>query len=439
MHSKTRGRAAVVTLLLIGLPATLCAQSDDDANGAVQFNFSNPGARSLALGGAFVGAADDATAAYTNPAGLFQLSAPEVSIEGRQWSYTTPFADRGRFSGTVTGIGVDTIAGVQLGQTDDELSGISYASFVHPKPKWAFALFYHQVANFEANFETGGVFTESSRLLAVRSTYDLDISQVGVAFAFKWGKGAAGLGVSNYSFDLASTTQRFGGFFFGSPDFSSPSNFQRQTGESDEIGYTVGIQIESSPKTRIGLVYRFGPEFDVNILSAFGTPEVPGRVGTDQDTVLDLPDVIALGFSFQPRQNLTVNLDFSAVLYSQLVGTEDEDQLFVVIFEGQDPPFARAEDFKIDDATEIRLGVEYVFDKIKTPIALRGGAWWDPDHRLRYEGSRELTRTRLFEGDDELHVTAGLGLVFGSRFQLDAAVDLSDNFDVFSLSTVVRF
>jgi long-chain fatty acid transport protein len=36
----------------------------------VDLNLSNPGARSLALGGAFVALADDATAAFANPAGL---------------------------------------------------------------------------------------------------------------------------------------------------------------------------------------------------------------------------------------------------------------------------------------------------------------------------------------------------------------------------------
>jgi hypothetical protein len=42
-----------------------------------QFDFLNPGARSLALGSAFIAVADDATAAFTNPAGLTFLVKPE--------------------------------------------------------------------------------------------------------------------------------------------------------------------------------------------------------------------------------------------------------------------------------------------------------------------------------------------------------------------------
>ncbi len=40
------------------------------------------GARAMGMGGAFIGIADDATAASWNPAGLIQLETPEVSIVG---------------------------------------------------------------------------------------------------------------------------------------------------------------------------------------------------------------------------------------------------------------------------------------------------------------------------------------------------------------------
>jgi hypothetical protein len=74
----------------------------------IPFDFLNPGARSLALGGAFTGLADEATAAFTNPAGLVQLSRPEVSLEGRYRGLIGSFLERGRFGGgTVTGVGID--------------------------------------------------------------------------------------------------------------------------------------------------------------------------------------------------------------------------------------------------------------------------------------------------------------------------------------------
>src|SRR5712692_1213566 len=97
--------------LLVSTGASVFAQTNSEINASVQFNFSNPGARSLGFGGAFIGLADDATAAYTNPAGLTNLSKPEISFEGRYFLYRNEFLDRGHAFGAPTGSGTDTIAG----------------------------------------------------------------------------------------------------------------------------------------------------------------------------------------------------------------------------------------------------------------------------------------------------------------------------------------
>ena len=73
------GIAAVLTMTAV--PAH--AQTGQTAQIPLQFDFLNPGARSLALGSAFTAVADDATAAFTNPAGLTYLIKPEVSAEFR--------------------------------------------------------------------------------------------------------------------------------------------------------------------------------------------------------------------------------------------------------------------------------------------------------------------------------------------------------------------
>ena len=77
----------LLVLLVAGRPGF--AQSNIEANAGIQFDFSNPGARSRAMGGAFLGLADDATAALANPAGLTQLAASEISVEGRLSEFTT--------------------------------------------------------------------------------------------------------------------------------------------------------------------------------------------------------------------------------------------------------------------------------------------------------------------------------------------------------------
>ena len=50
------------------------------------------GARALGMGGAFIGVADDATAASWNPAGLIQLERPELSIVGEYFNRSSEFS-----------------------------------------------------------------------------------------------------------------------------------------------------------------------------------------------------------------------------------------------------------------------------------------------------------------------------------------------------------
>src|SRR5438270_8227006 len=96
-----KNRLAIALALAVCVPAAY-AQSSVEANGGLQFNFGSPGARSLALGGAFVGTADDATAVFVNPAGLTQLARTEVALEGRAFSYTNTFAASGHGLGPPT-------------------------------------------------------------------------------------------------------------------------------------------------------------------------------------------------------------------------------------------------------------------------------------------------------------------------------------------------
>src|SRR6187549_3453479 len=77
-------RKLFILIALVALP--LAAQNTDiESLSGLQFSFGNPGARSLGMGGAFLGLADDATAAEANPAGLTILRKAEFSIEARNY------------------------------------------------------------------------------------------------------------------------------------------------------------------------------------------------------------------------------------------------------------------------------------------------------------------------------------------------------------------
>jgi hypothetical protein len=100
------------------------------------------------------------------------------------------------------------------------------------------------------------------------------------------------------------------------------------------------------------------------------------------------------------------------------------------------------DDYFAEDGNEIRAAAEYLITNVPEPlgaIAIRGGVWRDPDHRIRYQGPFS-TDTVLYASplEDETHVTFGGGLVF-SRAQFDIGFDRSERVKTFAVSASFRF
>lgn len=104
-----------------------------------------PGARALGLGGAFTAVADDATAALANPAGLTNLSAPEVSLFIRNTSADVNFLDVDAF-----GSGLNALSGQTNKTYSDDSTDISFASFVVPFERFVLSAFYSNQLNFRS-------------------------------------------------------------------------------------------------------------------------------------------------------------------------------------------------------------------------------------------------------------------------------------------------
>src|SRR5260370_34870099 len=88
---------AVAALMILATTSVFAQNTDIESLSGLQFNFGNPGARSLGMGGAFLGLADDASAAEANPAGLTILRKPEITIEGRNYQEQQVFTTSGTF------------------------------------------------------------------------------------------------------------------------------------------------------------------------------------------------------------------------------------------------------------------------------------------------------------------------------------------------------
>jgi len=441
------------------------AQSSAEVNAGIQLNFSNPGGRSLGLGGAFIGLADDATAAYTNPAGLTILNKKEFSLEARQNRFTHQFTDAGHVAlGSaplrVTNRGVDTVTGLVTGHDENTVTDVSFISFVFPRERWAFAVYGHRLANFEADFRTNGIFTDEPRpnqdpanpdddfsrfrYFPTTNALDLEVNNLAASFAFRLGGGVSlGVGVNYLDFQMNSQTIRSAflvnedgfaidtpepGGFIGPPNYSleNAANTQEQHGDETNITYSAGFIWRPSQRFGAGVVYRKGADFNVDVVSFGGAPPPTGELfaGVGRFTI---PDVIGVGISVRPAEGLMLAADVNRVEYSATA------EGFFAVFE-EEPAF-----YKADDAYEYRIGFEYGFVGARNPIFVRLGSWFEPEHRIRYADDTVGQSVLFRKGNDEIHYSAGLGMVFGQRFELNAAIDLSDIVDTTSLSFITRF
>jgi long-chain fatty acid transport protein len=461
LRGRSLGQAIGVVALVcatVGV-STASAQVDYEIMASLQFNFSNPGARSLAMAGALTGAGDDATGAWTNPGGLTNITRPEVGVEFRGFDFSTPFVFGGRFNGTPTQRGIDTITGLTRAESSNQTHSLSFVSAVVPKSRFAFAFYRTEVANFETDIQTKGPFYDEptgvpcsvsrpdrcARIFPVSGTLDLQISNFGGSTAVRLSDQiSVGVGVSVYDFKIDSTNRRFGlvanngtgvGEFFGEPSFTGTVNsVEFINGEDTAVGINVGASINPNDKFRIGASYRQGPKFDIGyhreradgsqICIEGGTSCVPG------ESKFKVPDVIGVGVLIKPAPALNIAVDFRRIQYSQV--TTDMEAGFA----GVDPA-----DYGIDDGNEFRAAGEYLITSLPSPIsalAIRAGYWHDPDHRIRYSGDFSPDTVLFPAGEDEEHFTFGGGVVF-EKVQFDVGFDRSETVKTFSVSAVLRF
>jgi long-subunit fatty acid transport protein len=446
-----RRRLAVVLVAGVLAAANATAQ---ETPATFEFSFSNPGARSLGLGGAFAALADDATAAFVNPAGLVQLVSPEVSAEVRHWRYSTPYIEGGRYEGEPTGIGLDTVDGLRTAVSEEQLTGLSFLSFVYPKGRWSFAFYRHQLANFRSQTATQGLFPGDGvpRTLDRRWSTELDIVSHGVAGAYRLSdRFSLGLGIVHFRGRLDAP---FEWVLWDDPTqqgIFGPTSYlpERQLANSEmaiddsDWGLSAGLLWSFAEGWSLGAFYRQGPEFGLvfevqagPLAPEFMDPDyTPGATILTIATPMQFPDVYGLGVAYRsPDGKLAIGFEWDRVGYSSIFDSFDP-----VVIETLDDDLDLGIYLAADDGNELRLGVEYAFLDLNPVLAVRAGVWLDPDHRFRsihpYDPDH---RASFVAGEDEVHVAVGFGLAFKS-FQIDLAADFSDLVDTASLSVIYSF
>ena len=461
-----------VTCLLLSTFFPLLAQNDIQANVNLQFRFTNPGARAQAMGGAFIGVADDTTAIFANPAGLTRMTSQTVILEANSSERQNPIPFyQGRIDQTAA---QDFTFDLETRNFSESVTGIPFFAYVSPKSKVKWGLFYAEQANFDRAFDTGpigvvpifnhpdvgenrlGIFPSST------NSVNLTLQSLGFSAAGKLTPNlSVGATVAFNQMDYAVHTITYiddprlvwPEFEFDIGDFEEligdPFAFADAIGEDENISFTVGLLYTASDRFHLGISYKNQPEFDYGYVGSSLDDRFEEQVVAIEGTsVFNVPDALGLGFSFLPTDSTILSFEIDRVYYSEL--SEDYAQLFA----NEDDPASLTQ--HAADITEYRVGFEYLFLNMTYPLAIRAGYWHEPYHALVNEALDTQILFRFldasgdfFQGErptpflqrfaqDLNHLTFGIGFSFG-KFTLDMSGDIDDQNSSFSLSSIYRF
>jgi long-subunit fatty acid transport protein len=395
---------------------------------SASFGFFPPGARAMGIGGAFLAIADDATAAEANPAGLTILSKPEVSAHMRFASVNNQFPNYFLYPQTI-----DTYS--------DSVVSPSFFSFVYPFGTLAVSAYYSQQTNFRSHARFRGQWVD----------YDDELGDIVV------------LGVDGTSLDLLSDNIGFsvagrplpmlsigGSVRFTRMDIKSVEDAavsipfeelvlneelffsykQTVADRANQVTFNFGMLANPNGRVSGGFFYKQGADFELATSGEYKECLFCGGdlvVYEDEldPSIVSIPSAYGGGVAFRPTDNWLIALDVLRITYSDNTADcrpEDDYAGCPLAFwsEGGIEP--------IKDGTEIHFGVEYTFLSGDTPIALRAGAFTDPDH----DGIVDVDSSQL-------HVTFGGGVVVADRFQFDGAVNIAEYVQEVLLSFVFRF
>jgi long-subunit fatty acid transport protein len=425
--------AARVCLVLAALACPVSAQTNERIYERLDFRFVTPGARAVGMGKAFVGLADDATAAYSNPAGLSNLLLKEFSFEVQGTDIRHE-----RLASLEPGSALETR---RFGET---VWGPSFLSFVVPAQRFTLSFFLNTVQSYREAFAFQG-----------RPVPGLDAPEDGAFGSVSVKNQEYGLGVSFVvnrflsigasgvvsALDLASEGRS------GTP--LNPRNGTNTIDSGTAVTGMGGLLIKPARGISIGASFYGGATFDVEtklfgrFLHGASDEELDDRVRTGD--VLParyvVPPRLGLGGSWRVKNCFTVVFDANRIFYSRQVN----DRFLIVDFQAELFNLSK-ENFFVRDVWELHLGAEY---RVYTPsltLAFRAGGFTDPDHSLRFRGTAaetiasELLDFRFNTVSDQTDIggTFGLGVMFANRFQVDAAASLAKDAREVVVSFVVR-
>ncbi len=456
MIDANRSVATGVVMACLALAsAAAAAQTNERIYEDLDFRFVTPGARAVGMGKAFVGLADDATAAESNPAGMSNLLEQEFSVE---------------FIGTQITHERFVPGGTQPTQVFGEyVATPSFLSYVLPMKRWTLSFFRHAVQDYRESFGFAERALPGSGDNFEDGAFGTIVAQSenhGVSGAFVVHPRVSIGGSWSYStLTLASRARSASPERRGAVLIESNPRNGTDTIDSDAAQSVVlGVLYKPLRTVSVGATYHkrvtfqadttfFGQFLRTSVLGDPSTRESVVRTGDRFTVDYVMPSRAAVGASWRMLPAFTVLADWSRINYSERI----TDKFLIVDFHDPDAGLIVDEhtrvckqpcNFFISDVSEVHAGAEFRWYRPGFTMAFRGGVFSDPDHPLRFRsGGNNLEhpadpilnfRFNTLQPRTHYGVTGGWGIALRNRVQVDAAISRGDDASEVVVSMVIR-
>jgi len=312
------------------------------------FQINEQGARAMAMGGAFAGLANDASAIYFNPAGITQLTgthllggatliSPSSSFRGPSPSIEESKLEKKIFNPIHFSITSQVSEKLHLGFSVGNNYGLG--------TKWD--------KNWVGRFMAVETEIRTFFMTGVASYKVSDVFSLGFGYVFAYGDVLIGKKANLSPFNAEA--------------------YLELNGTGSGSGFTGGILFTPTNSIQIGLSYRSRVRIDFN---GDATPsEVPSQYNGllpngEIDAALTTPANITLGVAIKPLKNLTFVADY------QYVGWDSYDKLDVKFadYTFRDGSKSTTSVREFENTFIVRAGVEY---GVNESLDLRAGILYD--------------------------------------------------------------
>jgi long-subunit fatty acid transport protein len=478
-HPTTTAIILLAATLLSASPAR--AQIDSALLSKLSFNLTNPGGKSLAMGGAFTAIADDTTAALANPAGLGLLSSIEFGISAKGVDETIGLVTA---QSTATGALTNPWSPVRASQSPFTSSsvGVEYAGLVVPvSRRVVLALSYAENLRFEGEAggegypyidfrdnRSGGV-TRRDLLYQYREFGSVDLKNrllglsVGYRFTDRVRLGA-GLTLNRTTFELNGDAQ--GPHRIVDTTYVSAVAVETRTllMQVDDVGGTkpgfiLGLHadLDARGMATVGASYRSGARSGGTLVIGGDVPAaLAGQ--TSRQFTFSVPQDASVGVAIRPVPGMTVAAELQWIDYGNIFDAALPVQSFSG-FVGPPPGFpvegALSQVMPSKNAWVPRVGIEYVAAAGSMRLAFRVGYHLEPAHGATASLSVTDSSGQAFAmtdppfssgvstvfdgGGADNRFSGGLGVTLARSVSIDIAFDVGKTSQRFAGSLFYRF